>query len=47
MSDADLDKWISGETDIFFNPGKNGVLVRWGICLPSVDRHSSCCRVRS
>src|ERR1700749_3085671 len=28
MNDADLDKWISGETDTFFNPGKNGVLLR-------------------
>ena len=29
MNDANFDKWISGETDTFFNPGKNGVLLRW------------------
>src|SRR5207253_8433705 len=29
MYDADLDKWISGETDTFFNPGQKGVLLRW------------------
>ena len=29
MNDADLDKWIIGETDAFFNPGKKGILLRW------------------
>ena len=29
MNDADLDKWIIGETDTFFNPGKKRALRRW------------------
>lgn len=29
MKDVGLDKWIIGETDTYFNPGKKGILLRW------------------
>ena len=40
MNDTDLKKWISGETDIFFQSGqasKGGRLLAWRLCLHSID----------